>query len=222
MNKYVIIVAGGKGLRMGGPLPKQFLNLAGKPIIMHTIERFVNAIGDISVILVLSEETKVLWQELVKEYDFNINVTIADGGETRFDSVKNGLKLVDDNSIVAVHDAVRPFVSKDVIIDSFNSVKKNVGIIPVVEPVDSVREIKEDESRSIDRSKLRLVQTPQVFFSNDIKCAYNRDYENFFTDDASVFEAWDGKIVCIDGNRENIKITTPFDLKIAEILIENA
>ena len=216
----VIIVAGGKGLRMGVDLPKQFIPVGGKPILMHTIEAFYDFDPHINIILVLPGSYQVYWSELCCEYGFSIPYTIASGGDTRFHSVKNGLKFVIEG-VVAVHDGARPFVSKDLIKRCFKNAKTLKAIIPVINSTDSLREVTgENKSRIIDRSKIRLVQTPQVFDVETLKAAYKTDYKESFTDDASVVENTGIDVHLVEGEITNIKITTPLDLKIAELIVK--
>ncbi len=220
-QKFVLILAGGKGLRMNAPLPKQFLEIAGKPLIMHTIEVFYNFDPAISLIVVLPADQIEFWQELCKKHGFGIDHKVVQGGETRFNSVKNGLVLVTVPSVVAVHDAVRPLVSKETIAKCFEKAEQMSAAIPVVELNDSIREISENENKSVDRTKYRIVQTPQVFDGELVLNAYQQEYNQLFTDDASVVECTGIKINLVEGNRENIKITTPTDLIFAEMIINN-
>jgi len=213
-------MAGGKGLRMNAPLPKQFLEINGKPVIMHTIEAFYNFNPQISIIVVLPSDQIEFWQQLCKKHAFVIHHKIAQGGETRFQSVKNGLKLVDIPSLVAVHDAVRPLVSPETIVRCFEKAEQSGAVIPVVELVDSIREVNDDDSISVNREKYRMVQTPQVFDGEILLNAYQQEYNLLFTDDASVVESEGVKIHLVDGNRENIKITTQMDLIFAEMIIK--
>ncbi len=219
-QKFVLIMAGGKGLRMNAPLPKQFLEINGKPVIMHTIEAFYNFNPQISIIVVLPSDQIEFWQQLCKKHAFVIHHKIAQGGETRFQSVKNGLKLVDIPSLVAVHDAVRPLVSPETIVRCFEKAEQSGAVIPVVELVDSIREVNDDDSISVNREKYRMVQTPQVFDGEILLNAYQQEYNLLFTDDASVVESEGVKIHLVDGNRENIKITTQMDLIFAEMIIK--
>jgi len=221
MEKFVILVAGGKGLRMGGDVPKQFLEIKGKPILMRTMEQFYEYDPDIRIILVLPEAQIEYWEELCKQYHFSIPFQLVHGGETRYLSVSNGLAAIKvDEALVAVHDGVRPFVSINTIADTFVEAEKSGAAVPAIECVDSVREVVGDSEESFakDRAALRLVQTPQTFRLSILRKAYSLPYTPFFTDDASVVEAVGEKIVLTLGNRENIKITTSFDLKIAEVL----
>jgi 2-C-methyl-D-erythritol 4-phosphate cytidylyltransferase len=221
MNRYAIIVAGGKGLRMGSNLPKQFIEIAGKPILMHTIERFYQADPSIKIIVVLPCDEQNLWKSLCERYHFSLPHTVTGGGETRFHSVKNGLALTDKEGIIGIHDGVRPFVAIDVIQRCYAEAERLKAVVPVIEIVDSVRRIiAKDNSNSVDRSNYKLVQTPQVFDAAILHAAYEQPFSPSFTDDASVVESSGTKIHLIQGNRENIKITTPFDAIIAKYLFE--
>lgn len=219
MKKYYIIVAGGSGRRMKSEVPKQFLLLGGKPVLMHTIERFYSFDSSAGIIVVLPPEHHSLWQSLIKEYSFDINHTIVAGGEERFHSVKAGLTMVTGESLVAIHDGVRPLVSHDTIWRCFADAEEFGNAVPFIEPADSVRILTGDDSIPCPRNKVRLIQTPQVFMSSIIIRAYDRDFSPSFTDDASVAEASGIKIHLTHGNRENIKITTPEDLVIANSLL---
>lgn len=218
MDKYVIVVAGGSGKRMQQELPKQFIPIAGKPVLMHTIQAFKTAFDDIKIITVIPEKHIKLWKELCVEFSFSISHTIATGGETRFNSVQNGLKHVTTDSIVGVHDGVRPFVSKETIQRVFIAAQKYGTAIPVVELNDSIRKISNGLTEPANRNHYRLVQTPQCFRSDIIKNSYNTNYRPEFTDDASVVEAYGIQIKTTQGNFENIKITRSIDLAIAEVL----
>lgn len=230
---YVIIVAGGKGLRMGGEVPKQFIPIAGKPVLMRTIERFREYSPDLQIILVLPKAQQDYWHQLCEEYHFGIKLQIADGGETRFHSVQNGLNLIpdDEEGIVGVHDGVRPFVSVEVIKRCYDAARTHKAVIPVVPVVETLRKIKDDSTSPLEglgevggynvlRSDYRLVQTPQTFDIQLLKAANQQPYTEQFTDDASVVEAFGQTVTMVEGNRENIKLTTPFDLKIAEVLVK--
>lgn len=221
MKKNVIIVAGGKGLRMGNDLPKQFIPICGKPVLMRTIEAFYRFDRDINIILVLPVSHQDYWKSLCEEYNFSIEHPIANGGETRFHSVKNGLALVADG-LVGVQDGVRPFGSLEMIKRCFDAAREYPAVIPVIDSTDSLREVvDEDKSRIVDRSKIRLVQTPQVFDVNVLKKAYQTDFKETFTDDASVVEAIGVDVYLVKGEVTNIKITTPLDLKIGELIIRD-
>ena len=220
MKKHVIIVAGGKGLRMGGEIPKQFLPIGGKPVLMRTIEAFYAYDASIHVILVLPISQQSYWKELCNIYQFELPHEIANGGETRFHSVKNGLALVGGEGIVGVHDGVRPFVSQEVIARCYSEAEAKHAVIPVIGVVETVRRLDGEDSVTVPRDKYKLVQTPQVFNVALLQEAYNQGFTDMFTDDASVVEALGERVHLVEGNRENIKLTTPFDLKLAEMLIE--
>ena len=218
---YIIIVAGGKGLRMGSDIPKQFLPIGGKPVLMRTLERFRQYSPSLQIILVLPKAQQDYWQKLCKEYAFDIDYQLADGGETRFHSVQNGLAKIPDNAqgVVGVHDGVRPFPSIDVIRNCYETAREKKAVIPVIPVVETVRHLKADTSVTVPRNDYRLVQTPQTFDIQLLKAANRQPYNDGFTDDASVVEAFGFNITLVEGPRENIKITTPYDLKIAEVLI---
>jgi 2-C-methyl-D-erythritol 4-phosphate cytidylyltransferase len=218
---YVIIVAGGKGLRMGTDIPKQFLPIGGKPVLMRTLERFREYSADLQIILVLPKAQQDYWQELCQEYDFRVEYQMTDGGETRFHSVQHGLALIPDDAegVVGVHDGVRPFPSIDVIRNCYETARKKKAVIPVIPIVETVRHLQDETSVTVPRGDYRLVQTPQTFDIQLLKAANRQPYNDGFTDDASVVEAFGFDITLVEGNRENIKITTPYDLKIAEVLI---
>ena len=218
---YIIIVAGGKGLRMGSDIPKQFLPIGGKPVLMRTLERFREYSDDIQIILVLPDAQQEYWHQLCDEYHFDVEYTLANGGQTRFHSVQNGLAKVPDDAqgVVGVHDGVRPFPSIEVIRNCYETARTAKAVIPVIPVVETVRQLDGDSSLTVPRDQYRLVQTPQTFDIQLLKAANKQPYNDGFTDDASVVEAFGHKITLVEGNRENIKITTPYDLKIAEVLI---
>lgn len=218
---YVIIVAGGKGLRMGTDIPKQFLPIGGKPVLMRTLERFREYSPTLQIILVLPKAQQDYWRQLCQEYHFQIEYQLTDGGETRFHSVQHGLALIPDDAegVVGVHDGVRPFPSIDVIRNCYNTAREKKAVIPVIPVVETVRHIQGDDSETVPRNDYRLVQTPQTFDIQLLKTANHQPYNDGFTDDASVVESYGNSITLVEGNRENIKITTPYDLKIAEVLI---
>ena len=239
---YVIIVAGGKGLRMGSDIPKQFLPIGGKPVLMRTLERFREYDTDLQIILVLPEAQQAYWHQLCEEYHFDVAYTLANGGQTRFHSVQNGLAKVPDDAegVVGVHDGVRPFPSIEVIRNCYETARTAKAVIPVIPVVETLRHISSNgqtrtdtdkkeslspevrckkESRTVPRDEYRLVQTPQTFDIQLLKAANRQPYNDGFTDDASVVESYGHQITLVEGNRENIKITTPYDLKIAEVLI---
>ncbi len=218
MNLYALIVAGGSGKRMGADVPKQFLELAGKPVLMRTIERFRSFEVSIKIITVLPEDQLGYWEELQKKYSFSIPNTVVKGGPARFFSVKNGLDKVEDNSLVAIHDGVRPLVSTDTIKRCFDAAQEFGNAVPVIRPTDSVRMITEQGNIPVNRQYLRIIQTPQVFDSKLIKIAYLQDYNPDFTDDATLLEKTGETIHLVEGNRENLKITNPGDMAVAEAL----
>lgn len=219
---YVIIVAGGKGLRMGSDIPKQFLPIGGKPVLMRTLERFRAYSPTLQIILVLPKAQQDYWRQLCQEYHFEIEYLLADGGETRFHSVQHGLALIPDEAegVVGVHDGVRPFPSIDVIRNCYETARQAKAVIPVIPVVETVRHLEGETSVTVPRGDYRLVQTPQTFDIQLLKAANRQPYNDGFTDDASVVEAFGFDITLVDGNRENIKITTPFDMAIAEALLQ--
>jgi len=222
MERYAILVAGGKGLRMGGDIPKQFLPIGGKPVLMRTIEVFRQAYVDIHIILVLPASQQEYWQQLCKEYAFSVPVRIANGGETRFHSVSNGLKLIPDEAegVVGVHDGVRPFVAVETIRRCYDAAVEWGAVVPVVPVVETVRQLCADgTSITVPRDAYKLVQTPQTFRISLLKEAYRQAYVPAFTDDASVVEALGKPVQLVEGNRENIKITTPADIRFANGLL---
>jgi 2-C-methyl-D-erythritol 4-phosphate cytidylyltransferase len=212
MNHYVIIVAGGIGKRMNSPLPKQFIEINEKPIIFHTIEKFLAFDLSTQFIISLHKDYTSLWEELLVKHNFTFNHKVVTGGEERFHSVKNALDLVPNKAIVGIHDAVRPFVSQQTIKNCFEAAKKHQAAIPVINVTDTIRLIEKDTSKTLERVNLRAVQTPQYFNSELIKEAYSQNYNSKFTDDASVVEANDNLIFLVEGNIENIKITSRVDL----------
>ena len=218
-QRGVIIVAGGSGRRMGGALPKQFMMLDNEPILARSINRMHEALPAAEIVVVLPEEHVELWKNIAARFDVARH-KIAIGGKERFHSVKNGLEaLSDEVAIVGIHDAVRPLASKKLIIKLFLEAENSTAVIPVVAPIDSYRIVEGDNSRIIDRSALRMVQTPQVFQAEALRKAYEQPFSSTFTDDASVMEAAGHKVTLVEGERENIKITTPSDMLIAEAII---
>ncbi|WP_439182040.1 2-C-methyl-D-erythritol 4-phosphate cytidylyltransferase [Carboxylicivirga taeanensis] len=220
MTNYAIIVAGGSGTRMGSHIPKQFLKINGLPVLMHTITTFYNFDASLQLILVLPEDQMAYWQELCQQHQFTIEHSIAKGGTTRFESVKNGLRHIKAPALVGIHDGVRPFVSPDTLKRCYHHAKALGNAIPVLDAFESVRQVNDECSKALDRSTIKLVQTPQVFHTDNLLPAYNQPYTPLFTDDASVVEAYGKTIHLVAGNRENIKITTPFDLVLAEAFIK--
>jgi 2-C-methyl-D-erythritol 4-phosphate cytidylyltransferase len=221
MNKYAIIVAGGKGIRMNSDLPKQFIELNGLPLLMHTFNAFHSFDSTIQYILVLPEHNIPVWKELCIKYNFNTEHKITIGGETRFHSVKNGLSLIWDEGIVFIHDGVRPLVSSATISNCYETALEKGNALPVISQSESLREIRDNSNISVDRSRYFSVQTPQTFRVSLIKNAYEQPYSEHFTDDATVLESKGYAINIVEGNRQNIKITYPEDIIIAEALLKN-
>jgi len=227
VSDYIIVVAGGKGLRMGSDIPKQFLPIGGKPVLMRTLERFREYSDDLQIILVLPEAQQEYWQGLCEKYDFKVEYMLANGGQTRFHSVQNGLALVPDDAegVVGVHDGVRPFPSIEVIRNCYETARTAKAVIPVIPVVETLRHISLTShplpltSKTVPRDEYRLVQTPQTFDIQLLKAANRQPYNDGFTDDASVVESYGHKITLVEGNRENIKITTPYDITVAEAII---
>ena len=221
MKKYALILAGGIGSRMNCQIPKQFMLLNKLPILMHTIKKFNDADSSFNIVLVLPKNQEMIskWKKLCEKHKFYLDHDIVCGGETRFHSVKEGLKKIEDNSVIAIHDGVRPLVSKKLINQSINLVN-TTGVIPCVKITDSIRKKTKQTSFSIKRDDFFAIQTPQCFNTKEIKNAYSQKYNIQFTDDATVFERYGGKIKLIDGEKENIKITTAFDLRLAEYFIK--
>lgn len=215
MNKVAVIVGGGKGLRMGAEMPKQFLIVNNKPLLYYTVQAFINAYADIKIILVLPEEFIDFGQEVVDAYFEKENISIIAGGATRFESVKNGLSLIDEEAIVFVHDAVRCLVDESLIRRCYNLAVETGTAIPVIPTVDSLRTVTEDGNEVLDRNSVVIVQTPQVFHSKILLPAFNIDYKEKFTDEATVVEAFGMKVALVEGDAKNIKVTHPIDLVIA-------
>lgn len=219
-KRKAIIVAGGKGERMKTTVPKQFLMMDEKPLLMHTIHRFYQYDERMEILLVLPENQINYWNELCEKYGFSIHHQVIAGGETRFHSVKNALDVIREECLIAVHDGVRPLVDAATIERCFSKAEKEGTAIPCVDLVDSIREVTENSNVSLDRKNYKLVQTPQVFQSGILIDSYARAANRQFTDDASVVEAAGYPIHLVEGNRMNIKITNPFDLKVAELLMK--
>ena len=216
MKRIALIVAGGKGSRMKSNIPKQFIAINKLPILMHTIKQFSHLD---EIVLVLPQDQFKFWEDLCKKYNFNEKYTLIEGGKSRFHSVQKGLQGINKDGIIAIHDGVRPLISKNLIDTLTTKVKEGFGVIPVIPISDSVRKIKNGVSKNTQRSNLYKVQTPQCFFNANIQKAYKQKYSDKFTDDASVFESDGGEIKTIIGDIKNMKITTSEDLKIAGVLM---
>jgi len=219
MKKFVVIVAGGSGSRMGTEIPKQFLELCGKPVLMHTLQLFYDFDPQSTLILVLPPSQQEFWAELCRKNSFSLPHQIAPGGESRFHSVKNGLKRIDEHGIVFIHDGVRPLVSRETLERCFNSAVESGNAIPVLPVSESLRKLDGDQNISVDRNLFFSVQTPQTFRSEQILNAFGQNDDPAFTDDASVAEKAGFVIHLVEGNRENIKITNPTDLIVAEAFL---
>ncbi|MBL0181924.1 MAG: 2-C-methyl-D-erythritol 4-phosphate cytidylyltransferase [Chitinophagaceae bacterium] len=219
MKKFAVIVAGGSGSRMNNPTPKQFLLLKGKPVLYYSIHTFLKSYDDMQVILVLPEDHIAAGQEIIDAFFENSRIKITIGGSTRFHSVQNGLKLADEESIVFVHDAVRCMLSIDLVHRCYDAAMENGSAIPVISCKDSVRIVSAHGNESLDRSAVKLVQTPQTFHSKILLPAYQIDYKDKFTDEAMVVEAFGLKVKLVEGEENNFKITRPADLLIAEQLL---
>ena len=206
---------------MNSGIPKQFILLNNLPVLMHTINAFFNYSNKVNIVLILPETTFKTWDELCKKYNFQIPHQLVKGGETRFQSVKNGLSVIDKKCLVAIHDGVRPFVKKEVIGNCFETAERLGNAVPAIAINESIREIKNSQNLPADRKKFRIIQTPQIFHSSLIKKAYEQDFRKDFTDDAGVVESTGIKINLVEGNHENIKITRPGDIKIAEAFLND-
>lgn len=224
MERFAILVAGGQGLRMGGDVPKQFLPLGGRPVLMHTIDRFREVFPDMHIIVVLPQGQHDYWHDLCRRHHLEGGFLTAPGGDTRFHSVLNGLNAIPadvSEGLVGVHDGVRPFVSRDTLRRCYEEAARSGTAVPVVPVVETLRHVSPDgESMTVPRSDYRLVQTPQVFSLDLLRRAYRQPYTPQFTDDASVVEALGERITLVEGNRENIKLTTPADLLLAKGIME--
>jgi 2-C-methyl-D-erythritol 4-phosphate cytidylyltransferase len=220
LNKYAVIVAGGSGLRMGTALPKQFLPLCGKPVLWYSLETFLQAWPDMQIILVLPKDHQEAGLAIVNNTSDPARIRITVGGETRFHSVKNGLAAIEDLGVVFVHDAVRCLLSIDLIHRCYERTVEKGNAIPAIQPIDTLRIETPDGSQLIDRSKVRIIQTPQTFFSYIIKKAFEQPFDTSFTDEASVVEKLGVAIQLIEGEATNIKITRPLDILLAEKILE--
>lgn len=224
MERYAILVAGGQGLRMGGNVPKQFLPLNGRPVLMHTIDRFCDTFPDIRIIIVLPQGQHSHWDTLCREHGLEGEFVTVAGGETRFHSVRNGLAAIPSQvseALVGIHDGVRPFVSRETLLHCYEEASRSGTAVPVTPVVETLRHLTPDgQSHTVPRNDYRLVQTPQVFRLNLLRQAYGQPFSPQFTDDASVVEAYGQPVTLVEGNRENIKLTTPADLLLARGLME--
>lgn len=221
MKKFAVIVAGGSGSRMGADLPKQFMLLNDKPVLNYTLNTFLKAYDDLQVILVLPVGYTDMGQEIIDAWFDKERIRITAGGDTRFQSVKNGLQLTEDESIIFVHDGVRCLLTKDLIYRCYDQALKTGSAIPVIASLDSVRLKSEDGNDAVERNKVLLVQTPQTFHGKILRSAYQIDYKDKFTDEASVVEAYGMKVTLVEGEEENIKITRPMDMMIAEKILSD-
>jgi 2-C-methyl-D-erythritol 4-phosphate cytidylyltransferase len=220
LKEYAIIVAGGKGTRIKSSLPKQFVPLNGLPVLMHTINAFCQYSQSIPIVLVLPEDDFVTWESLCNQYQYHKNMILQKGGDTRFQSVKRGLEMINGEGLVAIHDGVRPLVSSDIIGASFRLSAVHHSAVAAVRLKESIRVTDQDRTKAVDRSKFRLIQTPQTFLVSLIKKAYEMKEDASLTDDASVAERAGHTISLFEGSYSNIKITTQEDLVIAEALLK--
>ena len=221
MKYYAIIVAGGSGNRMQTETPKQFLLLKNLPVLMHTIKAFAQSDTQPKILLVLNQDQQAYWTRLCEEFNFHVPHQVIDGGTERFHSVKNAIHAIEEESYVAIHDAVRPLVSKSLIDSCFKAAELQGNVIAAVQSSDSVRLLRDDKTTALKRDEIYLVQTPQTFNLSILKEAYNQAFNTHFTDDASVVESIGYEINIIEGERGNIKITYPIDLELAELLLKN-
>lgn len=219
-KKFAVIVAGGKGVRMGSALPKQFLPLLDKPMLHYSISAFVNAFPDIELVLVLPHHQLSYGQIVLQSFPEGLDITIIAGGETRFHSVQNGLQVVEDNSIVFVHDGARPLISADLVQRCYTQALEKGSAIPAIPVAESMRIQENEHSKPVNRDHLRIIQTPQTFRSDIILPAFKQQYQPAFTDEATVVEAHGTEIFLINGEQNNIKVTTPGDMVIAEVLLK--
>ena len=221
MNRYAVIVAGGSGSRMGSETPKQFLPIGNAPILMHTIKRFFTSNEQVNIVLVLPEEQMERWHQLCDKYSFSIPHLIVSGGKNRFQSVRNGLNSIGVNEgLVAIHDGVRPFISKRIIEETYRIAEEKGNAVASVELKDSIRLVDTKGNKAVNRHDYRIIQTPQTFKISLIRDAFHKAQNDRYTDDASVAEAAGYTIELIDGSYENIKITTPEDLAMAEVILK--
>jgi 2-C-methyl-D-erythritol 4-phosphate cytidylyltransferase len=220
-DQYVIIVAGGIGSRMKSDRPKQFIDIHGIPIIIRTIRSFLNYNPSIHIIICIHKNYKAYLEGLIEKFNLkSADIQVTTGGESRFDSVKNGLLLItDENAIVGIHDAARPFVSLQTITTCFETAQAKGSAVPCISVNESMRKISNNINNSVNRNEYKIIQTPQCFLVSKIKRAFEQEYTPAYTDDATVLESTGEKITLVEGNEENIKITSPHDLLIAEALV---
>lgn len=221
MDKYAVIVAGGKGQRMGNAIPKQFLPLAGKPVLYYTLKAFIDAYADIKLVLVLPQDQLSYAQMVLQAFPDRIDIAIVQGGETRFHSVQNGLKAVSGNSVIFVHDGVRPLVSAELIQRCFVQAIDKGSAIPAIAVADSMRIVDGDHSQPVDRQHMRSIQTPQTFRADILLPAFEQGYSAEFTDEATVVEAYGEEVYLVEGEKSNIKLTTPEDMLVAETILKS-
>lgn len=223
MNRYAVIVAAGSGMRMGAPIPKQFLEVGGAPILMHTLNRFVAFDAAIRLVVVLHPDYVEFWRSLCEKHDYRVPHTIVAGGSERFFSVQKAIQSLaeTEDAIVGIHDAVRPMVSVATLKRCYETAQSTGSAVPCILVNDSMRMVDANGNRSIDRSSLRIIQTPQCFSLSLLRRAFTQDYRLAFTDDASVVEALGESIELVEGNRENIKVTTPEDMHWLNVLLTN-
>jgi 2-C-methyl-D-erythritol 4-phosphate cytidylyltransferase len=220
MKKVAVIVAGGSGTRMNNTIPKQFLLIKGKPVLYYTLRTFLDSYKDLEIILVLPEEHIAAGQEIIDAFFDYKRIQLTAGGRTRFHSVQNGLALITEECMVFVHDGVRCLLSKKLVQDCYEAALEFGSAVPVIECKDSIRLIKGDDNEAFDRNRMKLVQTPQTFHSKILLPAFKIDYKDKFTDEATVVEAFGLKVYLVEGEEDNIKITRPIDLVIAETLLD--
>jgi 2-C-methyl-D-erythritol 4-phosphate cytidylyltransferase len=219
-QNYIIFTAGGSGKRMQSEIPKQFIPVAEKPLLMWAVESFEAVIPDLNKLIVIPENHIALWKDLCRQFNFKTEHQVVSGGQTRFHSVKNAVEIIKGDGLTGVHDGVRPFPSEGTILKAYQAAEKYGAAVPCVDSTDSLRQVKAGESHIIDRSEIKRIQTPQVFHTKLLKKAYQQEYQDTFTDDASVVESLGTKIRLTEGNEENIKVTRKMDLRIAVMLAE--
>lgn len=220
MDKYAVIVAGGKGQRMGNAVPKQFLPLAGKPVLYYALKAFIDAYEDIRLVLVLPQEQLSYAQMVLQAFPERIDMAIVQGGDTRFHSVQNGLKAVSGNSVIFVHDGVRPLLSAGLVRRCYVQAVEKGSAIPAIAVADSMRIVDGNNSQPVDRQHMRSIQTPQTFRSDILLPAFEQSYRDEFTDEATVVEAYGEEVYLVEGEKSNIKLTTPEDMLVAETLLK--